>query len=164
MTDSPDTRFLSRVPLFAGFSRPELDRIVQYMETRSLPAGQVIIWEGRQHRALFVLGSGTAVVTKVVRGEVESVLARLQAGAHFGELALIDNRPAAGSVTAETDCTVFAISYSGLQELMQRDARLYARLTWALLKDLAGKLRATNRKVQEAVEWGLDAASLDPHA
>ncbi len=162
MSDADDRSFLSRAPLFSGFSAADLDRISAYLEPETYDAGQVIIWEGRQHRTLFVLGDGTAVVTKIVRGEVESVLARLHAGAHFGELSLIDNRPAAGSVTAESDCRVLAISYDGLQSLMQQDARLYARLTWALLRDLASKLRATNQKVQEAVEWGLDAASLDP--
>lgn len=158
----PDRRFLSRVPLLQDFTPGELDRILPFFESTLYEAGQVVIWEGRQHRSLYILGAGTAVVTKVVRGEVESVLARLQAGAHFGELSLIDDRAAAGSVTAESDCHVYAASYEGLQNLMRTDPGLYARLTWALLRDLAGKLRATNDKVQEAVEWGLDAASLDP--
>jgi len=153
-----DRKLLSNVPLFAGFSDSDLVRIGPYLEPTSYEAGQVILWEGRPHRSLFVLAAGAAVVTKVVRGEVESVLARLTAGAHFGELSLIDARPAAASVAAESDCRVLVISSDGLQALMVQHPALHARLSWALLRDLAAKLRATNRKVQDAVEWGLGAA------
>jgi hypothetical protein len=46
--------------------------------------------------------------------------------------------------------------------MLSNESPLFGKLSWALLRDLAGKLRDTNRKVQEAVAWGLDAASLDP--
>lgn len=154
-----DRRFLSNVPLFSGFTDAELVRIGPFMESAHYETGQVILWEGRPHRSLFILAVGAAVVTKIVRSEVESMLARLAPGAHFGELSLIDDRPAAASVTAETACRVYVVSYDGLQALLRREPTLHAQLTWALLRDLAAKLRATNRIVQDAVEWGLGAAA-----
>lgn len=158
-----DLSFLRRTRLFEGFTLTEMGRFSPYIETRDYDMGQVVIWEGSRDRALYVLGSGSAVVTKVIRGDVESVLARLASGDHFGELSLIDGRAAAGSVSAESPCRVYSIDYDRLQQMVGDESPLFAKLTWRLLSDLAAKLRATNRKVQEAVEWGLDAASVDPN-
>lgn len=159
-----DQDFLSRTRLFEGFTDAEVRRIAPYVTVRDYDMGQVVIWEGSRHRALYLLGSGSAVVTKVIRDDVESVLARLAPGAHFGELSLIDGQAAAGSVSAESPCRIYSIDYDRLQAMLGDDSPLYAKLTWRLLADLASKLRATNKKVQEAVEWGLDAASVDPTA
>jgi CRP-like cAMP-binding protein len=152
---------LARAPLFEGFTPAELHRVVAYMTEQSFELGQVMIWEGQAHRSLFVLLDGRAVVTKVVRGEVESVLARLDPGAHFGELSLIDNRPASGNVTAESDCRVATVPWDRLQRLQSDDPALFGKLAWSMLQDLARKLRVTNRKVQEAVLWGLDAFAME---
>ncbi len=152
---------LLRSPLLEGFTPDERARVEAYMDEQRVAQGQVIIWEGQPHRSLFLLIEGRAVVTKVVRGEVESVLARLEPGAHFGELSLIDNRPAAGNVTAETACRVATVPWEHLQRLQAEDPALFGKLAWSMLQDLARKLRVTNRKVQEAVLWGLDAFSME---
>ena len=159
--NSTDSAVLAAAPLFEGFTPAELQTVSRYMDTQRVPRGQVFIWEGQTHRCLFVLMEGRAVVTKVVRGEVESVLARLEQGAHFGELSLIDNRPAAGNVTAETDCRVVKIPWDRLQQLQHEDPALFGKLAWSMLQDLTRKLRVTNRKVQEAVLSGLDAFALE---
>jgi len=156
-----DTAFLAHAPLMARFTPQELQIFASYLNPQEYQAGQVMIWEKTPHRSLSLLMSGVAVVSKTIRGDVESVLARLTSGDHFGELSLLDEEPASCSVTAEEDCRVLIIEYSELERLFDEESALFAKLTWAMLKDLAHKLRATNRKVQEAVEWGLDAASLD---
>ena len=158
---SASLQTLAQAPLFEGFTPSELSRVVSYMKEESYARGQVMIWEGQAHRSLFILLEGRAVVTKVVRGEVESVLARLEQGAHFGELSLIDNRPASGNVTAETACRVGTVPWELLQRLQSHDPALFGKLAWSMLQDLARKLRVTNRKVQEAVLWGLDAFAMD---
>jgi len=156
-----DMAFLARAPLMERFTPQELEVFASYLDPKVYQAGQVMIWEKTPQRSLSLLVTGVAVVSKTIRGEVESVLARLTTGDHFGELSLLDEEPASCNVTAEEECRVLIIEYSELERLFQEESALFAKLTWAMLKDLAQKLRATNRKVQEAVEWGLDAASLD---
>lgn len=157
-----DLAFLQSVPLLERFTPEELQRFSSYLEAREYEAGQVLIWEGKPQRQLRIMASGVVVVTKNIRGEVESVLARLTPGSHFGELSLLSDEPASCNVTAEEASRVLSVEYARLEALLEQDSALFAKLSWAMLKDLAAKLRATNRKVQEAVEWGLDAASLDP--
>lgn len=155
--------FLAGVSLFRGFEPAELERLSGYLRQEHYKTGQILIWEGNRQRSLFVLARGRVVVTKVIREEVETVLARVEPGASFGELSLLDGEPAAASVTAEEPSDVHTVSFDDLQALFHEDTQLFGRLAWALAREVSVKLRATNRKVQEAVEWGLDAAALDPH-
>jgi CRP-like cAMP-binding protein len=156
-----DFLLLAQAPLFEGFTEAELSRFAAYVHVQSYTADQVIIWEGSTHRSLRVVLRGTTVVTKMVKGEVESVLARMSPGGQFGELSLIDNRPAAGTVMAETACAVAEVPWEHLQRLQSEDPALFGKLAWAMLQDLTQKLRATNRKVQETIEWGMSALGVD---
>ncbi len=153
---------LKKTPLFADFDAAEVAILEEYSTVHAYDAGQVIIWSGSDNRALHVLLSGGAVVTIQVRGEVESVLAHLEPGAHFGELTMLDGQPASGTVTAEVASRVLTIPVSRMQDLLDERSPLFGKLSWALLKDLAAKLRSTNAKVLDAVVWGLDASQIDP--
>lgn len=154
-----DLAYLGETRLFGDFDGTVLSRLAPYVDVRTYEAGEPILYEGSRHRALFLLSEGSATVSKAVREGVESVLARLGPGHHFGELALIDGRAAAATVTADTHCRVFSIDSGRLQSMLESDAHLHAMLGWRLLSSVASRLRATNVKVQEAVEWGLDMAA-----
>lgn len=161
LTDE-DRGLLSRAPLFSSFTGAEVSVLAEYGVVREYDTGQVIIWAQAENRSLRVLLSGAAVVTIQIRGDVESVLAHLTPGAHFGELTFIDGRPASGNVTTEAPSRVLELPIDRMQALLDEKSPLFGKLAWAMLRDLAGKLRATNDKVQDAVIWGLDAAQLDP--
>ncbi len=159
---SRDRAFLERVPLTSELTLEQAEKLGEYFDATEYEPGQVILWEGHEHDTLAIIADGSVVVTKVVRGEVESVLCRLKKGDHFGELDLIDSRSASATVTAEEATRVLAISQDRLRALFRDDPATFGRFAWAMMRDLAAKLRATNKKVLEAVEWGLEAASLDP--
>lgn len=154
-----DVVFLADVPVLAALDDEERRRFAQYLHETRLDEGQVVIWEGRSHDELHILVEGDVVVTKVVRGEVESVLAHLGPRSHFGELDLIDGRHAAATVTAVEPSRLLSISRGSLMKLLDEDSALFGRFAWAMMRDLASKLRQTNLRLLEAVAWGLDATS-----
>ena len=157
-----DVDFLATVPLLAEIDDGERRRLAAWLYETRLREGQVVIWEGRSHDDLHIVAQGGVVVTKVVRGEVESVLAHLGPTTHFGELDVIDGRRAAATVTAVEETRLLSIDRNRLTELLQADSVLFGRFAWAMMRDLAGKLRATNQRLLEAVAWGLDANAFDP--
>lgn len=157
-----DIGFLARVPLFASLTSEERARFADYLHVTMLQEGQVVIWEGKAHENLHIVVEGSLVVTKVVRGEVESVLTHLGERAHFGELDLIDGRKAAATVTAEEQCRLLSITQHQIYRLLEENSDLFGKFAWAMMRDLAQKLRATNLRLLEAVTWGMDAAAIDP--
>jgi CRP-like cAMP-binding protein len=159
-----DLSLLAEVPLLAELDGDERRRLASWLRETRLREGQVVIWEGKSHDDLHIVVEGTVVVTKVVRGEVESVLAHLGPRAHFGELDVIDGQRAAATVTAVEDARLLSIDRARLLQLLEADSSLFGRFAWAMMRDLTGKLRKTNLRLLEAVAWGLDATAWDPAA
>ena len=81
--------------MLGELSDGDVDWIAKTAVRRILPAGSVIITEGRELQSLFIILEGQALVT--ARG-VE--LARLASGDLLGEISMIDKQPPAATVTA----------------------------------------------------------------
>ncbi len=154
--------FLATVPLFDRLTPEQRSLIQSYIEVQDIPKDRVLLWEGSQHDAMYVLWEGRVMVSKKIRGHSEIVIAHLDPPNYFGEVDLLDGQGSSATVTAEVPCRVLAISQERLRQLLDRDAPLFASFAWALGRSLAGRLRATNQKVQEVVLWGLDATGADP--
>lgn len=90
-------QYLARVPMFSACADKELEAIARRTTDVSLPAGEVVIEEGRVGYEFFVLTEGEVQVT---RGN--QVLAKLGPGDFFGELALLERGPRTATVTALT--------------------------------------------------------------
>ncbi len=103
---------LSRVPIFAGCSKRDLQTIAKVVKPVDHPAGSVVAAEGEPGAGLFVIDRGEADVT--IGGRK---LNHLGPGDFFGEMALLDGGPRTATVTATTDLALFALSewvYRGL--------------------------------------------------
>ena len=72
---------------------------------------------------------------KVVRGG--RTISRLEPGEYFGEIALIDGRPRAASVIADSPVRCLALQQDELRTLLKGDPDA----SWALLRSLATRLR-----------------------
>lgn len=92
---------LRQVPMFSACSLKELTLLGRLVETMEVPAGTMLVQEGRPGREFYIIISGKA---SVARGGRE--LARLGAGDSFGELALLDTAPRNATVTAVTDLEI----------------------------------------------------------
>ncbi len=123
---------LSSLPLFAGLSGRQVRKIGKSTTEVRYEAGDVIVREGGRTETLFVILEGTA---KVVRNE--RTIARRSSGEFFGEISMIDMRPRAASVVAETPMRCLSLYHDDLRALVSNDARV----AWALLQTLAGRLR-----------------------
>jgi CRP-like cAMP-binding protein len=114
---------LGAIPLFAGLSGEQLDRLVAATSEFGAPAGQALIERGKPGSGIFVLEQGIAVV------EAPEGTRELGPGDVFGERALLgeDNERTA-RVRAETDVRCLAIARVELEQLLAEDPRVADRL------------------------------------
>lgn len=126
---------LSSIPLFANLSARQLRRILKSATEHRYEAGDVIVREGGRTQTLFVILEGTAKVVKNGR-----TLARRSVGEFFGEVSMIDLRPRAATVTAETSMVCMVLYHDDLRKLVIGDPQV----AWSLLQTLAGRLRDTD--------------------
>jgi len=128
---------LKSIWLFSGCSGSELRKIRSSLDSVAVPAGKVLVEEGRIGQEFFIIVDGTAKVTRNGRK-----VATLGPGSHFGELALLDRRPRSASVISETGMDMLVMSqrqFNGLLESVPTIAR-------KLLSALATRLREADAK------------------
>ena len=85
--------------------------------------------------SLFLLVSGQVSVERS-----ESVVALLGAGAHFGEMALLSQRPRSATVKARTAATVMVLDRPPFFAMMQQDSLLATKFLWRLAQSLSLRL------------------------
>jgi CRP-like cAMP-binding protein len=150
-------RALSGSRLFAGLPEEDCTRLAGWMRIRGVEAGETLVVEGEPAGALFVVCQGTLLVSKDLGRASEALVSRLEAGDHAGELDLIDAGRASASVVSEGPAIVAVLDQRRLRQMLVTDRRLFSHVSRALFVDLAQKVRSTNDKVRDAIQWGLDA-------
>lgn len=133
---------LRRIPLFRHLKYKELIQLLSIVQVRPLEPGSTVIAEGDVGEELFVLLRGEA---EVLKGE--TVVATLEPGSHFGEMALIDNAPRSATVRGLKAGTLLVIDRKNFFALLRREQLLAVKLLWALLQMLTERLRATNEEL-----------------
>ena len=124
---------LAKVDLFTALPGSIIDEIVQRGMTRTVGAGKVLVQQGATDSGLQLIleGSATVSVHGVERG-------RLDEGAYFGEISLIDSAPRSATVTAGPDgARTFSISPLAFSDLL--DA--HPAIARALLPALTAHIR-----------------------
>jgi PPM family protein phosphatase len=138
---------LARMPLFRPLNDRELLRVLQVTDVIPYKNGELVITEGDKGEELYIVLSGTA---KVVRGGAE--VAKLNAGDHFGEMALIRSQPRSASVVADGDCDLMVIRRVEFFEILRKEHQLAVKLLWQFLGVLADRLADTTRELGAAKE------------
>jgi signal transduction histidine kinase len=108
---------LHATPLFGGLDDALLHRLVEMAEIVDLPAGAMLIREGEQADALYVVLSGEMDVTKR-SGRSDIPVAHVGPGALQGELAALEGGRRLASVTATEPAEVLRIPVSAVRELL----------------------------------------------
>lgn len=137
------TDFLVTIPLFRGLQPDELAKFGELVRERSYPKGSVILFQADPGDSLFVLRSGRVKVVLIGEDGREVILGVLEPGAHFGELALIDDQPRSAHVIAMEDSQLLVLR----REDFRRRVEANPSLAWALLTELSRRLRRADEKI-----------------
>ena len=101
---------LARAPIFTGLKGGTLKSLTRAAKVRRFGPGELLVTEGEEAAAFFVLCQGQAEVVKGLGQDRERALGNLTEGDFFGEMALFDGFPRSASVRAvgECECVVLA--------------------------------------------------------
>jgi CRP-like cAMP-binding protein len=127
-----DAKSLERVPLFAGLSSKEREKVARWADAVDLPAGKHLLDEGRLPHEFFV----------IVEGEVEVLhdekrLATLGPGDFFGEIALLEHGRRTASVVTTTPTTLAVMSPASFAAMRREMAEVALRIDNAIRERLA---------------------------
>lgn len=127
---------LQSLPLFDGCATADLRPVVDAVSgVRNAVGGEVICAEGDKADRWWIVVDGMADVT--ING---LYIATIGPGETIGELALLDDEPRGATVTAVTDMALHEFEGDVFLDVLLASPRLSV----ALLRELATRLRATN--------------------
>jgi len=128
---------LARVPLFSACSKKELQTIARASDEVRVPAGKVLVEEGRPGHEFFLILDGKA---SVKRGKKK--IADLGPGQYFGEMALLDRGPRSATVVADTDMDVLVLGQREFAGVIDE----VPTMAHKLLTTMAQRLRESDAK------------------
>ena len=128
---------LRTVPLFRQVPESDLLALAGLVRERRQPRGSMILTQGDEGEALFLIRSGQVKVTVVAEDGREVILSVLGAGSFFGEMALLDDEPRSAHVFAMEDSVLLSLRREDFRAQLARSPELGI----ALLRELSRRLR-----------------------
>jgi len=144
---SAKRRALAQSRLFALLDERELLRVLSMTEVQSFYPGSVIIEQDTLGAEMYLVLSGSVAVYRA-----GSQVAELSAGEHFGEMALLRNRPRSAHAHAVTLTELLVIPRESFFNLLRSEPELGMKLLWQFTSVLADRLAETTRDLGRSRE------------
>jgi CRP-like cAMP-binding protein len=150
-TPSPDLTvvrdILRGVPFFKELTQPELDLIVALGHVVTYPKDMVLFKEGDKGEALYVVIDGAVRIAKRSLGQSEGVIAYIERGGCFGEMALVDDFPRSAAAISHEDCMVLFVEREAILDLFQANPVIARKILWAFCRSLSLRLREASDRI-----------------
>lgn len=138
MRNAAKIEYLSKVPLFSGFSKKDLGEVARHVDAVDVSDGTNLTEEGSIAHQFGIIVEGAAVVKRNNRK-----LADLGAGDFWGEMSLLLQDKSSATVSTTKDSTLLVIHSSEFAHLLDRVPALSRKL----LTGLAARLLEADKKL-----------------
>lgn len=138
----PSTDPALQLPIFTGLDAATAALVLQHLHRESVRAGQVIFEQESSGDDLYVVESGQVQVIRRLENGMEDVIATLDAGEIFGEMALLEQQPRSARVIAHEDVKLLSISRQTFDYLIEESPAVAVHL----LQRISARLRQRNEQ------------------
>lgn len=122
-------------PILRELSSLDRELFAPFLDQLAAVPGTVIVTEGERDRAMYFVLQGSA---RIARRGLE--LGEVGRGEHFGELALIADRPRAATITATTPMELAVLTLERYDDFAREQPALALRVVRALVGGVANRL------------------------
>lgn len=138
---SPRLERLRSLFLFVDLTPAELAIVDGLLHERDYLADEVIFDEGEEGQAIYIVLDGRVAIRHVEDG-VPTLLAEMDGGAVFGDVALLDNAPRSAQARAMSNCQLAVFFREDFMGLLDTHARIASKISMQIARTLANRLRA----------------------
>jgi CRP-like cAMP-binding protein len=146
------------VALFRGMTSEETWQVLDAAEDLDYAAGQAIFHEAGPDRALYLLVDGQVEIVLPLPGSGETIVARLEAGAVFGEASFFHGTPHVATARCLTPVLAIRLARTAYDQMLRAGSLPAYKVAANAADILAGRLQATDRWVADLVHQQQDAA------
>jgi CRP-like cAMP-binding protein len=142
-------------PLFAEFTREEVDELLELTDPVEAKDGEVIVKQDDRGDCMYILVDGEARITHRRAGRAIG-LGIIRPGDFFGEIALVDYGPRSADVTAMGKCTLLKITQATISALAGVYPAAAFKFLIAVGRILVARLRASNQRYVDSLLFPVD--------
>lgn len=113
------------------------------------PAGHVLFREGDSGEDMFIIQAGRVSIKKRVR-DAEAVLAVMEKGDFFGEMAVLERLPRSATAEVLEPSDIIVISSEIFGDMIKTNPEIAVRM----LRKYSIRLRETNRQIEQMLDQG----------
>ena len=138
-------RLLGACSLFSGLSSEERRLLVGRAKLRTFAVGQPIFSIGSPGNSMMAVLSGSIRISIPAASGKEIVLAILQSGQVFGEIAVLDGKERTADAKAMTACHLAVLERADVLALLERHPSAWLKVVEVLCE----RLRRTDQQISE---------------
>jgi CRP/FNR family cyclic AMP-dependent transcriptional regulator len=136
---------LSNCVLFRGLKPEERNAIVNRTRTRTLKSGETVFSMGSPGDHMMAVLSGTIRISVPAPDGKELLLAILQPGEVFGELAVLDGKERSADAVADSPCTLAILDRRDILSFLEQHPAAWLKLVSVLCE----RLRRADQQLAE---------------
>jgi len=107
------------------------------------PPGTTLFRDGERGKEMFVIQSGKVEISKEIRGE-KQVLATLDEGEFFGEMAILNNKPRSATAITVDECKMLVIDPKTFEAMIKGNTEIAVRM----IKKLSQRLEEADHQIE----------------
>lgn len=139
--------FFMSISIFDAINMEELKVIAKHMNIITLNAGEILFEESDPARYICFIMDGTLDVIKRPEADKLVVLETLHQGQSIGEISVIDDLPRSATIQANTATTLFVLSKSAFDFILEKHSRIGVKLLKGISRLVCYNLRKTSNRL-----------------
>lgn len=143
---------LRAIPLFRRVSESDLEELATHLIERRFPKNATVVEEGLPGDYMYVIREGRAKVTKASEDGREKIMNFLEAGAFFGDMALVGGETRSASVKTLEESVLLALSRRDFIDLLRQSPDF----SLSVIEELTNRLRETNEQARSLSFQGVE--------
>jgi CRP/FNR family cyclic AMP-dependent transcriptional regulator len=148
----PLAEILQSIPVFQDLNPKELRILEGVVHLRTYQPGETVFAETEPGAGMYVIRYGRVDVVLKHQSANELILAELEEGDFFGEMALLGDGSRSATAVAREKSELIGFFHPDLLEIVELHPVMGAKITLGLAKTLADRLRYTNLQVRDVWE------------
>lgn len=147
---------LKSTPLFSEVPGEGLKRLSDFIQEKTIRSGEVVFAEQDLGDEMYIVRTGRIRVLQEAGGE-QTAVDVVTTGGHFGEMAIIDDRPRSASAIADEDTSLLVLHKNDFRSAVQD----YPDIAFEVFRELTRRLRQSDERYRKLME---EARRLDLEA
>jgi len=134
--------------IFGQLNNHDVEWLTENGRKLKLEPSDILVTKGEPNHHLYIVLEGSLAVTS--GGENPVKFASVESGEVVGEMSFLDGQLPSATVQAETECLVYSILNSRIEDKIKADEGFGLRLYKALALFLTDRLRSANSKYSDS--------------